>query len=596
MIMNSNKERKKRIVSKKIYNHFVQCLIIGTVLSGTYAVMRKVVFRYSEMKSINNEKLYLQKEFKKSNKRHTTYESIIKPTIDKMLSFAGLMLLLPVYAIVSIAIYIDDPGPVLFTQKRVGKDKNFFLLHKFRSMKMSTPHDVPTHQLSNPEQYITRVGKVLRKTSLDELPQIWDIFRGKMSIIGPRPALWNQEDLVEERDKYGANNIYPGLTGLAQIKGRDELEISDKAKLDGEYTKILQIGGMKAAAQDVYCFLNTIGSVLKHDGVIEGGTGSMQQVNTSDVEFEEYGYKKVFDIDKDAKKKVLITGANSYIGESFASYVNKHYSNIFIQTVDMIDGSWKAYDFSPFDTVFHVAGIAHADVGDVSAEKKKKYYEVNTDLAIETAQVAKKAGVKQFIFMSSMIIYGDSASYGKKKIIDEYTVPDPSNIYGDSKWKGDIGVRKLASDSFCVAVLRPPMIYGKGAKGNYPILSKLAKKLPIFPNIENSRSMLYIENLCEFISLLVLSGEGGIYFPQNAEFTNTSFLVQQIGTLSNRFVFATKLLNPAVILALHVPGKVGELAKKAFGNSVYSQKLSTYEGMEYQIIPLRKSIEITEEE
>lgn len=201
------------------------------------------------------------------------YEKLVKSVIDKMLAFGGLIILAPVFALISLAIYIDDPGPVLFTQKRVGKDKHFFSLHKFRSMKMSAPHDVPTHQLSDPEQYITRVGKFLRKTSLDELPQIWDIFRGKMSVIGPRPALWNQEDLVEQRERYDANSVLPGLTGLAQIKGRDELEIVDKAKLDGEYVKILRQGGMKALFFDGKCFVDTIRSVLRSDGVVEGGTG-----------------------------------------------------------------------------------------------------------------------------------------------------------------------------------------------------------------------------------------------------------------------------------------------------------------------------------
>lgn len=525
---------------------------------------------------------------KKIYERNTIYEKIIKPTLDRLLAFGGLILLSPVYAIISISIYVDDPGPVFFTQKRVGKDKHFFILHKFRSMKMSAPYDVPTHLLSNPEQYITRVGRVLRKTSLDELPQIWDIFRGKMSIIGPRPALWNQEDLVRERDKYGANNIFPGLTGLAQIEGRDELEISEKARIDGKYTKILKSGGLKAVHQDLICFFRTFGSVLKHEGVIEGGTGSIYTADYSDPGFDDYGYKKTFCIDKTVKKKVLITGANSYIGESFLAYTNEHYPNISIHTVDMKSDLWRKHDFSIYDTVFHVAGIAHIDIRNVSSEKKKEYYKINTDLAIETAKAAKSAGVKQFIFMSSMSIYG------KDEIIDECTLPKPDNFYGDSKWKADVGVRKLASDSFRVAVLRPPLVYGKGAKGNYPVLSNLAKRVPVFPDVNNKKSMIYIENLCEFIDMLVLSSEGGIYFPQNAEFTNTSWLVSQISNQSNRFIWITKYLNPIVILVLHFPGKIGDLAKKAFRNSVYSQKLSIYGGIEYQIISLKKSIELTE--
>lgn len=205
------------------------------------------------------------------------YEKIIKRLIDIVLSFLALIVLSWLYLVIIIAIIIDDPGPVLFTQKRVGIHKSFFKLHKFRSMKMSTPHDIPTHQLENPEQYITKVGGFLRKTSLDELPQVWDIFIGKMSIVGPRPALWNQDDLVAEREKYGANDVRPGLTGWAQINGRDELEIPIKAGLDGEYTRALKKGGLKAFAMDVRCFFGSIFSVLKHDGVVEGGTGELHR-------------------------------------------------------------------------------------------------------------------------------------------------------------------------------------------------------------------------------------------------------------------------------------------------------------------------------
>ena len=199
------------------------------------------------------------------------YAKVIKRALDIVLSFLALIVLSWLYLILIIAIKIDDPGPAFFKQKRVGIHKTYFMLRKFRSMKMSTPHDIPTHQLENPDQYITKVGKFLRKTSLDELPQIWDIFVGRMSIIGPRPALWNQDDLVAERDKYGANDVKPGLTGWAQINGRDELEIPDKAKLDGEYVEKLSF------AFDVKCFFGSIVSVLKHDGVVEGGTGELKK-------------------------------------------------------------------------------------------------------------------------------------------------------------------------------------------------------------------------------------------------------------------------------------------------------------------------------
>lgn len=205
------------------------------------------------------------------------YEKIFKRLIDIVLSACGLIVLSWLYLLIAVAIVIDDPGSVMFTQKRVGKNKKYFQLHKFRSMKMSTPHDMPTHMLENPDQYITRVGRFIRKTSLDELPQIWDIFTQRMAIIGPRPALWNQDDLVAERDKYGANDVLPGLTGWAQINGRDELEIPVKAKLDGDYVAILKKGGFKAFAMDIKCFFGTIISVLKHDGVVEGGTGELQK-------------------------------------------------------------------------------------------------------------------------------------------------------------------------------------------------------------------------------------------------------------------------------------------------------------------------------
>lgn len=199
------------------------------------------------------------------------YDRYVKRWFDVVISFFGLLILSPVFAIVAIAIKVEDPGPVLFTQKRVGQNKMYFKLHKFRSMKMSTPHDVPTHMLDNPDQYITKVGKFIRAHSLDELPQIWDIFIGNMSIIGPRPALWNQDVLIAERDKYGANDIKPGLTGWAQINGRDELEIPQKAKLDGEYVQ------KESLFFDIRCFFGTVSKVGRDDSVVEGGTGEMKK-------------------------------------------------------------------------------------------------------------------------------------------------------------------------------------------------------------------------------------------------------------------------------------------------------------------------------
>lgn len=194
----------------------------------------------------------------------------IKRIIDILLSGLAIIILSPLLLILCIAIKLDSPGQIFFTQKRVGIHKTYFQIYKFRTMRTDTPKDMPTHMLANPEQYITKTGRFLRKTSLDELPQIFNIFKGDMSIVGPRPALWNQDDLVAERDKYGANDVTPGLTGWAQINGRDELEIPVKAKLDGEYVK------KYGFTMDVRCFFGTFLSVLRQDGVVEGGTGSMK--------------------------------------------------------------------------------------------------------------------------------------------------------------------------------------------------------------------------------------------------------------------------------------------------------------------------------
>lgn len=293
-------------------------------------------------------------------------------------------------------------------------------------------------------------------------------------------------------------------------------------------------------------------------------------------------------------KRVLITGANSYIGTSFDKYVADHYSSdLSVDTIDMIDGSWREKDFSLYDVVYHVAGIAHADVGNVSDEVKAKYYAINTDLAIETCKKAKSDGVKQFVFMSSAIVYGDSAPYGMSKRITKDTEPNPANFYGDSKWQADKGVRELAADDFRVAVLRPPMIYGKGSKGNYPTLVKMAKKLPVFPDVENERSMLYIENLCEFLCQIMIRGEGGIFWPQNAEYTKTSDMVKIIAEVSDHKIHISKGWNWVVGLASKIPGKPRVLTNKAFGNLSYEKSMSQYDFV-YQIVDLKESIKRTE--
>lgn len=573
------------------------CAIVGVTASGLL-----IWTKLSEKKRKNDEDLskdtYEGAGVPVLTVKKSFYETYMKRLIDIVMSIMGIIILSPILIITAVAIFITDPGPIIFTQKRVGINKTFFKLYKFRSMKMSTPHDVPTHMLDNPESYITTVGKFIRKTSIDELPQLFNILEGNLSVIGPRPALWNQEDLVAERDKYCANDVMPGLTGWAQINGRDELEIPVKAKLDGEYVEKLRKNSFSGIVMDVKCFFGTIASVLKSDGVVEGGTGEMkkqERYNIPDTDTQ-IGFGEEVTVDISQVKKVLITGANSYVGESFEKYAKEHYATNFqIDTVDMIDGSWREKDFSDYDTVFHVAGIAHADVGKVSEEVKDKYYAVNTDLAIETAEKAKKEGVKQFVFMSSMIVYGDSAPYGKQKMITAETEPKPANFYGDSKWQADKGVRALADEDFNVLVLRPPMIYGKGSKGNYPTLAKLAKKLPVFPDVNNQRSMLYIENLCEFLCQVMLVGKGGLFFPQNAEYTKTADMVKDISEVVGKKIWITKMLNPLVWMGSKVPGKIGGMVNKAFGNSCYEKQISN-SNIDYSKITLKSSIYRTEVE
>lgn len=289
-------------------------------------------------------------------------------------------------------------------------------------------------------------------------------------------------------------------------------------------------------------------------------------------------------------KKILITGANSYIGTSFEKYIYENYPDGYqIDTLDMMDSNWKEYDFSGYDSIFHVAGIAHADVGNVPKETEKLYYQVNCDLAYETALKAKKSEVKQFIYMSSIIVYGESAPYGKTKIITKDTKPKPANFYGDSKLQAEIKLSPLQDDSFNLVIIRPPMIYGKGSKGNYPMLSKLAKKLPVFPKINNQRSMLYVENLCEFVRLVISKNDQGIYYPQNSEYASTTAIVKTI----NPEIRISGILNPGVFISSKVPGKISGLCNKAFGNLVYEKSMSQY-SENYCRYDLKESIEKTE--
>lgn len=285
-------------------------------------------------------------------------------------------------------------------------------------------------------------------------------------------------------------------------------------------------------------------------------------------------------------KRVLITGKNSYIGTSLENWIMREPDRYEVDTLDMRDGLWKEKDFSQYDVVFHVAGIAHVSS---NPNMEDLYYKVNRDLAIETAEKAKKEGVKQFIFMSSIIVYGDSSS--SKRVIDRKTVPTPSNFYGNSKLQAEEGIRYLESDNFKIVVLRPPMIYGKGSKGNYPRLAKLAKKTPVFPDFDNERSMLHIDNLCEFIKEMIDHEESGLFFPQNVEYVKTSEMVRIIAEVHGKRILMTKLFNPILRLMFGIG-----VVNKVFGNLVYEKSISDYNKGNYQIRGFRESIEFTEGE
>ena len=289
--------------------------------------------------------------------------------------------------------------------------------------------------------------------------------------------------------------------------------------------------------------------------------------------------------------KILITGANSYIGSSFASYLAQpEFAGKYqVTTLDMIGDAWRSHDFSQYDSVYHVAGIAHSDNGKISDERAKLYYAVNTDLTVECAKRAKEAGVKQFIFMSSAIVYGDSAPIGKEKLITRDTPVNPANCYGDSKVQAENGIRPLDCESFKVVILRPPMIFGKGSKGNYPLLSKLARKLPAFPKVENKRSMLYIGNLVEFVRLMIENGEHGTFWPQNPQYSNTSEVISLIAKAHNKRC----VLIPGFGWALKILSHVTGLVNKAFGNLAYDQSMSVYKES-YQKYSLQDAIERTE--
>lgn len=283
-------------------------------------------------------------------------------------------------------------------------------------------------------------------------------------------------------------------------------------------------------------------------------------------------------------KKVLITGKDSYIGTSLEQWLLRESRVYKIDTLDMKDNNWIDKSFSGYDVVFHVAGIAH-----VSKDPKLEqlYYKINRDLTIETAKKAKADGVKQFIFMSSIIVYGDSSS--RKRVIDRNTIPTPSNFYGDSKLQAEEGIRCLESDNFKVVILRPPMIYGKGSKGNYVKLARLAMKVPIFPNFDNERSMLHIDNLCEFIKLMIDEEETGLYFLQNSDYVKTSVLVKYIAEVHGKKIHMTRAFNWLIRLMFGF-----SVINKVFGNLVYEKTMCNYAEVRYQIRSLRESIELTE--
>lgn len=288
-------------------------------------------------------------------------------------------------------------------------------------------------------------------------------------------------------------------------------------------------------------------------------------------------------------KRILITGANSYVGTSLENYVKQWPDKYRVDTISLHGDAWREKNFGEYDSIFHVAGIAHSDTGRASKETKAKYYRINTDLTIEVAKKAKIDGAKQFIFMSSIIVYGDSAPIGKKKVITKDTIPCPSNFYGDSKLQAENGIVPLNDASFHVVIIRAPMIYGKGSKGNYALLSKLAQKLPVFPYVENERSSLYIGNLVEFVRLMLENSESGIFWPQNTEYANTCVLVQIIAAVHGKRVRLIK----GFALPLRIASILLHSINKAFSNLTYDYTISQYKDC-YQKTNLATSIKEAE--
>ena len=279
-------------------------------------------------------------------------------------------------------------------------------------------------------------------------------------------------------------------------------------------------------------------------------------------------------------KKILITGANSYVGASFEKWLSQWPDKYHIDTIDMIDDTWREKSFAGYDVVFHVAGIAH-----VSADPSKKdlYYRINRDLAVDTAKKAKNDGVKQFIFMSSMIIYGADEPVGKEKIITRDTQPNPADFYGDSKLQADLVIQKMADNRFIVSIMRPPVIYGPGCKGNFPKLLKLAKYALIFPNIENRRSMIYIDNFTECVRLVINNASGGIFFPQNEEYVATKDIIADYRKIKGKIIF----MMPVPVFVCKILSR-NKSFNKAFASKIYAKDLSSCR--EYNVVKFHEGI------
>ncbi len=289
-------------------------------------------------------------------------------------------------------------------------------------------------------------------------------------------------------------------------------------------------------------------------------------------------------------KRILITGADSYIGTSFASYCKGHGADAYhVDTIDMRDPAWESFDFSGYDAVFHVAGLAHLLSRKAAREQAALFYTVNTDLAYKTAGKAKAAGVRHFVFMSSMSIYGDSVPVGRERIITADTLPSPTGAYGRSKLAAEERLQALCDEQFHLAILRPPMVYGRGCPGNYPLLVKFATKLPLFPKVNNRRSMLYIDNLCEFVRLVIERGDSGVFHPQNAEYTNTSDMVAAIASAHGKRIRMVRGVTWLLCLASVFTKRIG----KAFGSLLYDASLSDYP-LPYASVSLAESIRRTE--